>query len=353
MPEKLKLLILYAEVMPYNVVCFKDFVETTGGEIVVISWGEDKKLTPYKPPALAGVRHFTINDYNLGKIKSLIGSFQPDALYISGRMEKVYLEVALYARKQGIPVIGNADDQFFGSWKQLINRIFSNWLWKRYFDFMMVPGLYQYEYMRYLGFKREQIIFPQYCADTALFNNYYEKAAEAKIEKDYILFTGRLNTIKGLDMLLEAFKELKAEKKIDLKLLIVGNGPLMSVIPKSEDILVKGFLEQKEIIAFLPQVKFFCLPSRIEPWGLVIHEFAAAGLPIICSSECGAATAFVKEGYNGYLFRSRNKDVLKQSILRMANLSNEEIKLFGKRSFELSKQIVPSMWTAAIKSIII
>lgn len=350
--HKPKLLILYAEIMPYNVACFRDFVQTTEGEIVVISWGTGKKLTRYEAPPVAGVKYLLINDFNIEKIKLLIQTFQPDALYISGRMEQLYLKAALYARKQRIAVIGNADDQFLGNWKQVIHKMFSVWLWKRYFDVMMVPGIYQYEYMRYLGFKREQITFPQYCADTSLFHTYYRNSNPAKGTNNYILFTGRLNTIKGLDILLEVYQELKLEKKIDLKLLIIGSGPLLPTIPVTKDIEIEGFLEQKEIIAWLPKVRFFCLPSRREPWGLVVHEFASAGLPIITTDACGAATAFVKNGYNGYVIPANNKESLKNTVLEMSLLTDEEIRLFGKRSYDLSKQIDPAMWTASIKTIL-
>ena len=40
---------------------------------------------------------------------------------------------------------------------------------------------------------------------------------------------------------------------------------------------------------------------RFEPWGVVIHEAAAAGLPIIASHLCGATTAYVRDGVNGFI----------------------------------------------------
>jgi len=36
----------------------------------------------------------------------------------------------------------------------------------------------------------------------------------------------------------------------------------------------------------------FILPSRYEPWALVIHEAACAGLPIICTNVCGTVDHF-------------------------------------------------------------
>lgn len=347
-----RLLVLYAEVMPYNVICFQHFVEEGKGEMMVISWDETRKLTPYKPPPSDGIIYLSFNDFDQHKLNRLIDSFQPSALYVAGRMEKKYLKASLYARQKNIPVIGTYDNQYDGSWKQRVMKILSPALFKRYFNYMMVPGIYQYEFMRYIGYNRKQILFPQYCADTRLFRQYYEQHNNCHPQKKYILFVGRLNVIKGLDILIDAFQELKKENSLSLKLLIIGNGPLKDSIPDDKDIEVHGFMEQKDIISRLPAVKFFCLPSINEPWGLVVHEFAAAGLPIITTNICGAATAFVKHNYNGILVPPSDKKRLKEAILKLNKLSEKELDVFGNRSYELSKQISPELWTCVIKSVI-
>lgn len=346
-----KLLVLYSEVMPYNVVCFRNFVEDTGGEMVVIGWDESKKLTPYRPPEIEGVSYRSLKEYPAPAIIALIDSFAPGALYVAGRMEKAYLRACLHARSKGITVIGTYDNQFDNSWKQWVMKSFSAILFKRYFNYMMVPGIRQYELMRYIGYERRQILFPQYCADTRLFTDYYEAHGEDTTKKDTILFVGRLNPVKGLDLLVEAFSELRKEDKTSLQLVIVGNGPMGDSLVTDDRVSVRGFLSQEEMVSLLPRVKFFCLPSREEPWGLVIHEFAAAGLPILTTHACGAATAFVKHGYNGLIISAGNKQQLKDAIVKMDNLTDQELKLFGHRSYELSKQISPYMWTSVIKSV--
>jgi len=351
--SKPKILVLYSEIMPYNVVCFKDFVKTTGGEIKVICWDEKKKLTPYIPIDSEKIIYESHSNYTLDRLKILIDNFRPNAILVSGRMDNNYLAASLYARKQKIPVIGLSDNQYSGNLKQKISMMFSAILWKRYFDYVMVPGLYQYEYVRYLGFKKEQILFSLYCADTEIFNDFYvsKKEKVSKIKK-YILFVGRLSEIKGLDVLIETFCELKSEKKLDLDLMIIGNGLLANIIPERNDIIRFPFMSQEELIKHLPEVKFFCLPSRKEPWGLVIHEFASAGMPIITTAVCGSSTAFVKNGYNGYIINSCDKKLLKNAILKMNSLSNDEIEQFSERSYNLSKQIAPELWTASVTSIL-
>ena len=60
-----------------------------------------------------------------------------------------------------------------------------------------------------------------------------------------------------------------------------------------------GFVQPDDLPAVLERAGCLVLPSRFEPWGVVVHEAAAAGLPIVCTPVCGAATRLVLDGYNG------------------------------------------------------
>lgn len=348
-------MVLYSEVMPYNVVCFKEFVETYNAQMIVVCWGNKKKLTPYIPPEVKGIEYLEESQFSTISLKKLINHFKPLLIYVAGRMEQKYLHAALFARKKNICVVGTSDNQYTNSWKQQLSRLLSHFLWRRYFDAVMIPGLPQYEYMRFLGFKREEILYPQYCADVDLFNSYYRSktaAGRTNAGRKYILFLGRLIPEKGIDILIDAFVSLKTQSRINLNLLLIGNGCLSDKLPKRADIVHYTFLEQSEIIKLLDDVKMFCLPSRHEPWGVVIHELASAGLPIIATKECGAASAFVRNNYNGQVIAANDAQALSEAILKIDNLSEEECLKYSTRSFELSKQITPSLWAATIKSLI-
>ncbi len=63
----------------------------------------------------------------------------------------------------------------------------------------MVPGYYQYEYARLLGYKRENILYPLYTADIKLFSNKYKECLSLK-KNNYprnLLFVGRFEKRKG------------------------------------------------------------------------------------------------------------------------------------------------------------
>ncbi|MBL0119976.1 MAG: glycosyltransferase [Saprospiraceae bacterium] len=87
-----------------------------------------------------------------------------------------------------------------------------------------------------------------------------------------------------------------------------------------------------------------------EPWGVVIHEFAIAGFPIICSDACGASDVFVRDGYNGYTFKKNDKVSLKRVLKKVLNLPNEQLCMMAHRSHILGGYLTPEMWAATAYS---
>ncbi len=77
----------------------------------------------------------------------------------------------------------------------------------------------------------------------------------------------------------------------DWKLILIGSGDMPEVDPSIVE--VKGFMKGPELAAESKRCGVFCLPSIYEPWGVVVHEFTMAGLPMICSDSVGAADDLV------------------------------------------------------------
>lgn len=346
------ILILYAEIMPYNVATFNALLLKYPHYVLhVVSWGKDKKLTKYQQPVKDGIHYYDKSQLDSAALLTLFKSLSPSLILISGRMEKDYLKIALVARKENKVVVGTSDNHYTGNFRQKAAVLFSDLLYKRYFDYMLVPGIYQYEYQRRLGFKKAQILFPQYCADTALFEQVHKP--NQIVTKSGILFLGRLHPAKGIKLLIEVHKELFDANRIKDKLIVVGSGILKDELALDDNhVIYHPFMSQTDVIKIMGDVKYFCLPSISEPWGVVIHEASAAGLPIVTTYNCGAASTFVKQGYNGYLFKSNDKKELENVLLQMDNKSDDQIAVMASRSSDLSKQIQSEMWANSLHGII-
>lgn len=132
----------------------------------------------------------------------------------------------------------------------------------------------------------------------------------------------------------------------------MGNGPLKKKLRTFEQIEVLDFVQPQKLPNLMSKYGAFVLPSVVEPWGVVVHEAAAAGLPIITTHNCGAATAFVRNGYNGLITRAGSVANLYEALKKTTKLSDEELYTMGERSYELSRQYTPDTWASTIKEVI-
>lgn len=82
-----------------------------------------------------------------------------------------------------------------------------------------------------------------------------------------------------------------------------------------------------------------CLPSHKDQWGVVVHEYALMGLPMLLSTGCGAVTEFLIPGYNGMIFEKGNIDSLHRALQRFSELSDEDLLLYGNNSKRLGSKI--------------
>ena len=65
-------------------------------------------------------------------------------------------------------------------------------------------------------------------------------------------------------------------------------------------------MQPEDLVRVIKNVGFFVLPSNFEPWGVVVHEFCAAGLPMLLSETVGSSSSFLINGHNGFLFKPNN-----------------------------------------------
>jgi glycosyltransferase involved in cell wall biosynthesis len=139
-------------------------------------------------------------------------------------------------------------------------------------------------------------------------------------------------------------------------LTLIGNGTLKAKLEELfqayNEVEIVDFLQPEQLVEEIVNYGAFILPSRKEAWGVVIHEFCAAGFPILTSSVCGASTMFLKHGFNGYQFKSEDAGDLKNQLINIFNQKESELIKMGKRSHLLAQAITPQSWASTLLSII-
>jgi glycosyltransferase involved in cell wall biosynthesis len=340
--------------MGYQIPIIKEYVKTYGADVDVMHW-DHKKLTPYELPAIDGVRYYRRSDFSFKQLKEFVFKVNPDIIYISGWMDKGYLMAIIPFRKKGVPVVTAFDDIWFKTFRQRIASIFFPFVRQFFFSHAWVAGPYQFEFAKRLGFKNNEIIFNCLSGDTVLFNSVYSESILKK-NVNYphkFLYVGRFEKIKGVDILAQAWRNLKGRNESkDWELTFIGNGSLFDYLSTFPEIKVINFLQPKELAVEIQKYGCFILPSRFDQWGLVIHEFAAGGFPIICSDVCGASPVFITNNYNGYTFKSNDVEDLEIQMLKIINTADSELLSISKKSHLIGQKITAELAASTFFSLI-
>jgi len=348
----MKILYLYAEVMGYTMATIRELAER-GIEVHVVHW-DHKKKTPYKAPVVPNVLLYNRSELSVKQIKSLAKNIAPSVTIVSGWMDRGYMSVAKQLRLEGLSVVVGFDDQWHGTPKQWL-AVALGWVgfFSQFYSHAWVAGSYQFEYAHRLGFNKKNIVYDLYSADLRVFNQAYKNSKEDK-QRQYphrFLFVGRFEPVKGLNVLLQAWEQL-GTKKGDWELHLIGNGSLKAQLDATAGVVIKDFMQPEQLMQEVATAGCFLLPSRGEPWGVVVHEFAASGLPIIVSDVVGASSAFLISGFNGFSFKVNDSKALADRMHLIINMTNQELYAMAVSSHSLSQRITPETSAGNLLSII-
>jgi glycosyltransferase involved in cell wall biosynthesis len=147
---------------------------------------------------------------------------------------------------------------------------------------------------------------------------------QEKFGEKQLLFVGNVRPIKGVEYLIEAM-QIVAKKQPTARLVIVGsyNPDFARKIPRNlrEKILLKGFVENKNIPSLMKNSDIFILPSISEGIPNVVLEAMAVGLPIV-ATRVGGVPELIKDAENGFLVPARSSEQLAEKILLLLNDEN-------------------------------
>jgi glycosyltransferase involved in cell wall biosynthesis len=98
--------------------------------------------------------------------------------------------------------------------------------------------------------------------------------------------------------------------------------------------IVSGGLDEDELARRYIDAGIFALLSTHEPWGVVVNEAAASGLPLVLSDRVGAARDLLVDGENGFLVPAGDADAAAHALRKLADDADMRRRM-GARSREL------------------
>ncbi|MCC8060607.1 MAG: glycosyltransferase family 4 protein [Clostridiales bacterium] len=142
--------------------------------------------------------------------------------------------------------------------------------------------------------------------------------------RDYFIYVGRLDELKGIKILFEAWKQMGASAP---HLIVCGTGPLEdwcnNFMKDSPDLNIEmtGFVPNTEAKKLIANAKALILPTQwYEGFPMTILEAYSVGTPVI-GSDIGNVGDLIEEGVTGYRFKSDSAS----SLVDVAQKDNFDI----------------------------
>jgi glycosyltransferase involved in cell wall biosynthesis len=323
-------------------------------------------------PLLEGYRHVFLprvrdaNDVsfaaplNRGILRALKGrGAQPafDAVWVHGYATANSLHAMLAAKLLGVPVMLRAEswlrDRGRGTAKLAAKHCFFHGL-ESLVHAVLPIGTVNAEYWSYyFGDRVPQFLVP-YAVDNEYFSSRARAAepargelqAELKLDsgRPVILFASKLQERKNCAHVVEAYSRLATAGPDALPyLVIVGDGEERAALERQAaatglgTIRFAGFRNQSEMPRFFDLASVFVLPSRHEPWGLIVNEAMNAACPVIVSDDVGCAPDLVEDGVNGCIYPTGNIDALAHALHRVL-ASPETAASMGAKAYQRIQQ---------------
>lgn len=171
-----------------------------------------------------------------------------------------------------------------------------------------------------------------------------EKAQSS--EGNYYLFAGRVEKIKGIDLLLDAFEKLPNEN-----LLIAGTGTQLEYYKELAmkrgltGVVFLGFLGKEQLLEKMAGAKALIVPSQwYETFGMTVVEAFSLGTPVI-ASDIGNLSSLIKEGINGWKFTYDSVEELVEKVNVCSGISKENLQvacddaIFPEKNYEILNHI--------------
>jgi glycosyltransferase involved in cell wall biosynthesis len=214
-------------------------------------------------------------------------------------------------------------------------------------DGFVIAGKASFEYVKSFEPKNDRIFTAPDAVDTDFFARQADAARQNAVASRpalglpprYFLFVGRLVPEKGVFDLLEAYGMLPPEIRSQIGLVFVGDGVARSELERRAvgispgSVRFPGFAQREQLAGLYGLAEVFVFPTHTDPWGLVVNEAMACGLPIICSEAAGCVADLVEDRWNGRVVFPRDLGQLASAMCELAS-QGELRSLMGQRSRE-------------------
>jgi glycosyltransferase involved in cell wall biosynthesis len=171
------------------------------------------------------------------------------------------------------------------------------------------------DYLIWMGAPRERVFIAPDAVDVEFYAALAHQARQREPEvrarhglpSRYFLYTGRLVPEKGIFDLLAAYAKLVESERSQIGLVFAGDGVSRAQLEERAAaihpgcIRFCGFVHREELAELYALAEALVFPTHSDPWGLVVNEAMACGLPVIASEVAGCVPDLVENAENGFV----------------------------------------------------
>jgi len=273
-----------------------------------------------------------VGKYNLllnNQVTSALSAAQPTVLICGGYNYIASWQAQDWARRNRVPFLLWSESTAYDH-RGLHFPV--EWLKRKFLSKcagFVVPGQSALEYVQQFASPAQKIFVARNAVDIELFarrqsirQTAERLRGELALPLRYFLFVGRLVRSKGVFDLLEAYQALPSELRESISLVFAGDGPMRAELEAlARDIYpgtvhFPGFVHRDELASYYALAECLVMPTHTDPWGLVVNEAMACGLPVICTNVAGCAADLIRE--NGILIAPANAVQLSDAMQKLA-----------------------------------
>ena len=266
---------------------------------------------------------------------------QPDVVVVCGWIYWPYTRVVRSPKLRHIRMVMGMDSPWRGSLSQRLARLRLGPTIDRC-DTFVTAGERSATYARRLAVPEHKIRTGYYGFDYARFGAVAEGRHQAPWPRRF-LFVGRYVPQKDLGTLAAAYARYRQMVAEPWELTCCGDGGDAHLIANQPGITDIGFKPPAELPELLSRHGAFVMASRFEPWGVAIAEAAASGLPLVCTTACGATVDLLRPYYNGVVAAPGDVDDLARAM-RWIHEHEDALPAMGARSHVIAEAFSAESW---------
>jgi glycosyltransferase involved in cell wall biosynthesis len=346
-PKPLKVVFCWAEVSGYIAACWRELQRFPGVQCHIL---HPKSIyqtieNPFDmSPLLSGLSNDMFDPRRPDAetwLADTIARHNPDVVVVCGWV--IWPYVSLFSAEQlaGVKFVVGMDTPWQGTLRQRLGR----WRLRRLVQnttLWVTASERSAEYARRLGVPDALIRKGFYGFDDAPLAGIATERQAAPWARRF-LFVGRYVPQKDLRTLVTAYRRYRSMVREPWSLTCCGTGVDAHFLRGVEGLTDAGFKQPAELPGVFAEHGAFVIASSFEPWGVVIAEAAASGLPIVCTSSCGAADDVVRPYYNGLLTSPGDADSLARALCWIHE-HETSLAAMGDRARALAAPFAASEW---------